>query len=380
MARTSTYLAAKSVAESVESHFAQLLAHSDHSDVKDLAFAPKKQVIELILDAAFWFSLRREEGLSPKISLALLPPDQAEQPMLLKKPLPLHPDYLIKIAPGVERPGIHLGVWMENGELYVWGSTRKIPSLCFVVDVSEPGLLVVKHRRSSGYGKYVNVAVLKGDQVKLVDEKSAFLPDCPSFISTLLGFNSPTTWGDTANVLVQLAVSMRAHAHGGSLLVVPGGTTDWKQSIVHPISYAVQPVFCGLAEMMKQSEQEKKASQWQAALQQEIASVAGLTAVDGATIIDDSYNLLAFGAKIGRPAGAETVEQILVTEPVVGGKPKIVHPAQNGGTRHLSAAQFVHDQRNAIALIASQDGRFTIFSWSPCENVVQAHRIDSLLL
>jgi len=53
---------------------------------------------------------------------------------------------------------------------------------------------------------------------------------------------------------------------------------------------------------------------------------------------------------------------------------------QNGGTRHLSAAQFVYDQRDALALVASQDGRFTIFAWSPCEEMVHGHRVDTLLL
>jgi len=53
---------------------------------------------------------------------------------------------------------------------------------------------------------------------------------------------------------------------------------------------------------------------------------------------------------------------------------------QHGGTRHLSAAQFVHDQRDTLALVASQDGRFTIFAWSPCEEMVHAHGVDVLLL
>ena len=57
-----------------------------------------------------------------------------------------------------------------------------------------------------------------------------------------------------------------------------------------------------------------------------------------------------------------------------------MNPEQLGGTRHLSAAQFVHDQHDAIALVASQDGRFTIFEWSPCESTVHAHRIEALLL
>jgi hypothetical protein len=71
---------------------------------------------------------------------------------------------------------------------------------------------------------------------------------------------------------------------------------------------------------------------------------------------------------------------MVVTEPIVGSRAVVVHPAQDGGTRHLSAAQFVHDQRDTLALVASQDGRFTIFAWSPCEAMVHAHRVETLLL
>ncbi|MGN6637554.1 MAG: putative sensor domain DACNV-containing protein, partial [Mucilaginibacter sp.] len=59
---------------------------------------------------------------------------------------------------------------------------------------------------------------------------------------------------------------------------------------------------------------------------------------------------------------------------------QIMTPGQDGGTRHFAAAQFVHDQRDAFAMVASQDGRFTIFSWSPCDGIVHAHRVDTLLL
>jgi len=89
---------------------------------------------------------------------------------------------------------------------------------------------------------------------------------------------------------------------------------------------------------------------------------------------------MAFGAKIGLSSNGIPVEQMLVTEPVIGNAAIFIHPSQNGGTRHLSAAQFVFDQRDAIALVSSQDGRFTIFSWSPCEGIVHAHYVDALLL
>ena len=89
---------------------------------------------------------------------------------------------------------------------------------------------------------------------------------------------------------------------------------------------------------------------------------------------------MAFGAKIARRKGSPQVEQVTVTEPIEGDVPFTVHPTQLGGTRHLSAAQFVHDQQGSVALVASQDGRFTVFAWSPCEGMVHAHRVETLLL
>ena len=75
----------------------------------------------------------------------------------------------------------------------------------------------------------------------------------------------------------------------------------------------------------------------------------------------DHYELLGFGAKITRRKGWGRVERVTVTEPIEGGAAVLAHPEELGGTRHQSAAQFVQDQRDAVALVASQDGRFTIF-------------------
>jgi hypothetical protein len=119
---------------------------------------------------------------------------------------------------------------------------------------------------------------------------------------------------------------------------------------------------------------------WQDELTHAVDAVAGLTAVDGATVMNDRYELLSFAVKIARDEESARVQEVVVTEPVEGMAASTVHPSQLGGTRHLSAAQFVFDQREASALVASQDGRFTIFQWSPCEGMVHAHRVEALLL
>jgi hypothetical protein len=125
---------------------------------------------------------------------------------------------------------------------------------------------------------------------------------------------------------------------------------------------------------------ERARIEWQESLRRAVDALAGLTAVDGATIITDQYELLAFGAKLRRRDESEQVERVLLTEPIEGAMTTTVDPAELGGTRHLSAAQFVHDQRDAAALVASQDGRFTVFAWSGREAIVRAHRIEALLM
>ena len=375
-----TYPDSRVVAATVHERFARHIAAVRQKGQQNIAPQPDALTIEAIINAAFWASLRREESYFPKISFAFLPPEQAGQPLTFERPLPFNPVTLARLAPAVERPGIHLGVWRNGNELCVWGAAHRIPRLCFVLEVIEPGLLVIKYRRGQESGKFVNVAVLKGNQVKLVDEEGASLPDCPTLISSLLGSGSRSSSSDSVNAFVQLAVSMRAHGRGGALLVVPQGSELWRESILWPVPYSVTPPFSELAELMRQGAGMRSERPWQEAFGRAVDVVAGLTAVDGATLINDQYELLAFGAKIGpRERGAQ-VEQVLTTEPVVGATASVVKPEHLGGTRHLSAAQFVQDQRDSLALVASQDGRFTVFAWSPCEGMVHAHRVETLLL
>ncbi len=382
MSTNPTYQAASTVAPIVEAHFARQLDEAQRLGEEKLAPKPDARSIAAIINATFWASFQPEEGRFPKISLAYLPPEQAGQPMVFEHPLPLNAGVLRKLAPAVERPEIHLGVWEHGDELKVWGATRTIPSFCFVLEDIEPGLLVVKHRRLDGFGKYANVAVLKGEQVKVIDEKGTSLPDCPSLLKALLAFTAAATNGPhhSLNVLVQLAASMRAHGRGGSLLVVPAGTELWRESIAQPVLYSVTPAFAALSELLRQTPDEEDRRQWESAVRRAVDTIAGLTAVDGATVISDKYELLAFGAKIRPTERSSNVDKWVITEPIIGNLPVVVHPTEHGGTRHLSAAQFVYDQRDALALVASQDGRFTVFAWSPCEEMVHAHRVESLLM
>ena len=357
-----SYPPAASVARTVAEHFRHHAAGR----------GPDADTIERLINAAFWASLRREEGREPTISLAYVPREDVGTALFVERPLPLDPHTLTKLAPAVERPGIHLGVWPNGNDLVVWGATRNIPAYTFVVEVIEPGLLVIKHRRSGPGGKFANVAVLQGDEVKIIDvQGTRSSTDCPEIVLTLLGFDQEVD--NTDNVLLALALSMRAHRHGGSLLVVPHGTDEWRKSILKPVPYTVAPPFSKLGQLVKSGVRD-------GAFKDAVDAIAGLTAVDGAVVLSDAYDVLAFGAKIVRTDSGALLDEVLVREPIVGNAPVKVDPSELGGTRHLSAAQFVFEQRDSLALVASQDGRFTVFGWSPRAGMVHAYRVEALLL
>jgi hypothetical protein len=363
--RSLSYPAARELANRLSARFAT-------DGVADTEPPPDPRAIEDVVSAAFWASLRREEGRAPKISIALMPPERAAWPIVFDPPLRLEPDELARLAPAVERPGIHMGVWDRGDGLVVWGTSRTVPAGCFVLEVVAPGLLVVKTPRSERSAKFSNVAVLEGADVKFVDHHGAAALDAEPALGPLGAFYSSAGSEDPDNLFVQLAVSMRRHAHGGMLLVVPSDSDQWKASIVQPITYPVVPCPSEMEELVEAYQLES--------VRVAVDALAGLTAVDGATIITDTFRLLAFGAKIARRQGAKPIEQVLLTEPIQGAANHTVEPSLIGGTRHLSAAQFVHDQRDALALVASQDGRFTVFAWSPVQDMVHAHRLEVLLL
>jgi hypothetical protein len=347
---------------------------------KHSATVPDRSTLGALIDAAFWTSLRREEGYIPRISLAFVAPAQVRDAVSFSTSLSLEPKDLTKLAPAVERTGLHCGVWLQQDELRVWGITRSLPAFSLVLEVVLPGLLVVKLSPTEEFGKFINIAVLQGDEIKVIDRKAEVNPAYPPLLASLFRSESQFAAGAAVNVLLQLAVSIRTHGRGGMLLVVPTGSVAWTESTLQPITYSVGPIYSGLADLLRKDASQKPSRRWEDALGRAVDEIGGLTAVDGATLITTDYELLAFGAKIIRRKGSPQVGQVIIAEPVEGGNPLIAEPSQFGGTRHLAAAQFVHDQRDAMALVASQDGQFTVFAWSPSEETLYAHRIDALLL
>jgi hypothetical protein len=128
--------------------------------------------------------------------------------------------------------------------------------------------------------------------VKIVDEQGASLPDCPPLRKALMPFTSPNSWEHKFNLLVQLAASMRAHEHGGTLL----GCTyrHGKLATVDRASHSLlsHTAILALTELMRQEVNDAN----------EVACARGRATSSGhgcrsnrsgrATIINDQYEVL----------------------------------------------------------------------------------------
>jgi hypothetical protein len=359
-----SYPAARAVARRIDEQICSNTAAFHHP--KD-APRPDTTTIEEIISTAFWASLRREEGKTPRISVAFLAPEMTAKPLHFTRPFRLEPHVLAHLAAAVELPGIHLGVWWYENGLCVWGITRTVPTWCFVLEVVSPGLLVVKYRRPEPSTKFANVAVLEGDEIKFIEQQPAMNSEAPPLLGSLFDFYSSAGRDESDNFLIRVATSMRAYGRGGCLLVVPRYTNHWLNSVVRPLQYSMLLSLGQPGTLLHHDSHS-------------VDMLTGLTAVDGATVVGDDFQPLAFGVKILAIEGARRIEKVLLTEPIEGVPDITVEPSQLGGTRHLSAAQFAHDQRDAVALVASQDGRFTVFAWSPMYQMVHAHRLEALLM
>ena len=210
--------------------------------------APTVEDIEAIVDAAFWASLRREEGYMPRISLALLPPEQRRAARCCStRRCRFAPAALVKVAPAVERAGHSPRRLARSGDgLRVWGTTRTIPPLLPGARGRRAG--PARHqaspRRRAASSSTSPCSKATRSRCRRTASSAARLP---ALLTSLLGFDAPAGVG-TASSTCWCSSRCRCARTGAaaSLLVVPAGSDAWRESIVQPIPYAVNPPFGGL--------------------------------------------------------------------------------------------------------------------------------------
>jgi hypothetical protein len=348
---------------------------------------PSEIDLRTLIEGAFWASLRKDEGHEVTFVLSYEEPDHGDGAFVFLRPIPFEPYGLARLAPAIHDADARLGVWHgASGGLEVWGYTS-IQSGAFGLTALEPGNLVVT------YGA-ANVGAVFGSRAVFVDA-TCLMPGCPIW-THVFGENRSEDTAEracarkTASVL-EVARSMRWHSRGGTLLLVPLGD-GWRASLHEPLLYEPARGASRARAVLPHVEEPHRATRDTSSLptlrmhgptddrRLSLRSIARLTAVDGATVLTSDLEVAVFGAKI-RALNADTrPETVVVHEPVEGAAEEEVLLARLGNTRHLSAAQFVFDQRSAVAVVVSQDRVVTILSWDEGYGKVRAIRHAELVL
>jgi len=363
--------------------------------------------VTTLINVAFWASFKKEEGRSVTIAVQYAPPDKAESPFLFQHPLPYTDEHLSRISPVLHGTTVECGVWKDaTDQLVMWGlhtggfNTEDGHPLR--ISSREPGKLKIAFGR-------LNI-IVTGTRILFLDN---------DFLSTHLS-SSLSGKPHVAWEVEQILTAMSAHGCGGTFMMVPDNDM-WRLSIKEPILYAASTPFetvCVQREMLdfiaahpygSQKEYEKffrrrgplalddpareeelntihdhflagQRHEFHEGLVRSLTFIGQLTAADGAVIVNDEMKVLAFGAKIKPLHARRSPEMLVVSEPVTGSVPEEVSLAEFGGTRHQSAAQFVFDQRQCVAFVASQDGIMTMLTWEKDTGRVAAVRHIELTL
>jgi hypothetical protein len=305
--------------------------------------------IPALVEATFWASLEKVEGRTHCLSLMFVPDNLNSNSFIFRKPIRLESKHLAMLAPAVEGSA-PIGVWPEiNNDLCIWGFTPSpwpwnlaeeafLPHAPFTIKVLESGQLVTS---------------FLGVRSHVTGSKARFIKP-----HTLQDFISAELYrvGRIANI-------MRSHRHGGTLLVVPNDTSSVKSVDFQKLAaHSYEKTKIALKSWVDIRDQYTYEA-FEIA-RRPLQLIGQLTAVDGATVITRDFTVLGFGVKIKTKANKL---RVLVLEPFEGSEKIECDISDLGGTRHQSAARFVAQHKDSIAIVASQDGMLSIFEWMPNE-------------
>jgi hypothetical protein len=311
--------------------------------------------LEEILEFSIYESLEREEGIfhnfsiivSPYIGNISMKLSEEESPVNLARTYafqtPQSMNLLHKLAPALESTNKRIGVWFNaDNKVEVWGFTATTlwAYCCIKIRTLSPGQLLIL-LPDFPYKKIL-MSLSRIDYIRSDFSLRQIYPD-----SEL-----------KHNFLMKTINKMRKHAHGGILLIIPDKDSAddiLEKSLENNISFKPNFIFEEIKEAVNLLERNERNE-----VPYNYVNLLGqLTAIDGATIITKDFDVIAFGVKIKQNPSNEF--KILVEEPFENGKDIKVKT----GKRHQSAAEFVFDQRdkNAFAIVASQDGIVSIMFW-----------------
>lgn len=369
---------------------------------KDCDFADAASGAEEIcrlLNTAILASMQSEEGRSVRASLALMRPEDslASGVFRFSDPVELSSHSIAKLSASFPfRRGAIGIIFPTQDHPLIWGFVLSKPDHGWLVEIMGPGYIVVRDE------PYIQAVVLPDGRRIVFPEMTRLEDEWCDLLFWRTPFRNQVPFElrfQFYDFLRVLSRAMVEHRRGGTLVFVSSTDQTWRRAVDFTYKFSKPEEYLSnlFSELRKwqdkwyrDQDRKRKAksekrpevlyypdSEQERRLHQALRLVGGLTAVDGAMVMTMDLKILGYGAKLKAPAKQLKVREWLpyrhyASEPM--------RLEDIGGTRHRSAAQFVSQHPETIILVASQDGRFTIFSCDEAGYEILAHRVELLLL
>jgi hypothetical protein len=347
------------------------------ANAADACTADPRQISQ-IADVLFWASIREEEGRPVHGTICVASPDESPFALAFASPVDVSIDSVVQfmIAAPHSALAVHTGA---SGAPVIWGLVDRPPLHALRLRIARPGTVVASVHAQV-------VAVMHDGQVSVPTAASDL--SWMNIVARALGTEAPYPERlQKAARLLRIVAAMLKHGHGGTLVVVPSASADWRKDVSARYKFAGSQGSNLLKEQLAQFEAARKeadeleralvsnqatdvprveiplklqAAELHAqAVNASLARIGALSALDGALLLDDEFSVLGFGAKLQ----AHPDDFALARVNALDGNIEAVPLDEIGGTRHQSAARFIASNHNALAFVASQDGGLTLFAW-----------------
>ncbi|MEQ1773432.1 MAG: putative sensor domain DACNV-containing protein [Burkholderiales bacterium] len=344
--------------------------HSVRNAADDLCDSAER-LAELV-NQCFWTSMHVEENRAVRGSLCVCSPDQAPRARALYEPVPLSVKSLVTLM--IASPRSSLAVHASMTGVEIWGVLDAIPMHTLSLRITDTGTVVASEGR---------------DVIAVLERGEVYLPSSASDIDlTLLvakALDKTKTFPERAKLaarIQRIVVAMHRQGHGGALLIVPTSTDDWKADVSFNFRFDDFGAMAVLKRISELEDAETRHSNLKKGIDREtpvsllpmfeqsiqahrdlldalLSSIGELSAVDGAVVMDEELKVIGFGTKLQANTDCFQVLTLDALSKEIVNIPYM----QLGGTRHQSAARFVYKNPEAMAFVASQDGRLTLLAW-----------------
>lgn len=345
-----------------------------------------REQIATLIETTFWASLRLNEGRPTRFCVVIAAPGKVRDAIAFTTAVAYDEAQIVKLAPAVPPNGCLL-VSGTNNLLGIWGfgHGRSGPwSDVVAIETSEPGTVRI------GLGPFTTFSVFNGRSFAMIEGtgiglsthlgrvlRKVFPPD--DFIET-------QAIARESLAIVNLARMIVDDSHGGTVLIVPGEEGDWQNSIssfayrfASPDSTIKDLIRAELKNQVAFGDSIKRVLAAELPddikglitgmmgtcpidIQGAVRAVASLAGVDGAIVLTRDLRVLGFGAKIA--VINDPSPRVCMFRPEPGTQDVVLSPLEDlGGTRHQSAARFVAVNRDAVALVISQDRHLSVANW-----------------